>query len=77
MAGLFRRSLSYLNSPLFKKLFTVLVRHRVWSGNLAPYLKKHINRLEHVKRRVTKLVGGHNILNYAERLKWLDLPSLA
>ena len=79
IVGLIRRSFSFLDCALFKKLFTTFVRphleyaQAVW----APHLKKHINMIENVQIRATKLVDGLNILDYAERLKKLDLPTLA
>ena len=44
----------------------------VWS----PYLQKHINTLENVQIRATKLVDGLGKLEYSERLKRLNLPTL-
>ena len=79
MVGLIRRSFSFLDCDLFKRLFTTFVRphleyaQAVWS----PYLQKHINMLENVQIRATKLVDGLHKLNYPERLKKLDLPTLA
>ena len=58
---------------------TVFVRphleyaHPVWS----PHLKKHINNIERVQRRATKLIDGFKNLEYQERLLRLNLPTLA
>ena len=79
IAGLIRRSFSFLDGQLFKQLFTSFVRphleycERVWS----PHLRKDINRIESVQRRATKLVDGLRNLSYEERLRKLDLPTLA
>ena len=79
MVGLIRRSFSYLDGHLFKKLFTTFVRphleyaQSVWS----PHLQKYINAIEKVQIRATKLVDGLKHLEYEERLKKLDLPTLA
>ena len=79
MAGLIRRSFDYLDGPLFRQLFTTLVRphleycQSVWS----PHLQKDINAIESVQRRATKLVNGMNGLDYPERLEKLNLPTLA
>ena len=76
---LIRRSFSYLDGPLFKKLYTAFVRphleyaQAVWS----PHLRKYINALENVQIRATKLVDGFKDTDYPERLQRLDLPTLA
>ena len=79
LIGLIRRSFSYLDGPLFKKLFTTFVRpHLEYSQAIwAPHLKRYVNMLENVQRRATKLVDGFHRLDYSERLKRLNLPSLA
>ena len=76
--GLIRRSFSFLDGNLFKKLYISFVRphleyaQAVWS----PYLAKHVNLLENVQIRATKLVDGMKELDYSERLRKLDLPTL-
>ena len=56
--GLIRRSFSFLDVNLFKKLYISYVRphleyaQAVWS----PYLTKHVNLLDNVQIRATKLV---------------------
>ena len=75
---LIRRSFSYLDCEMFKKLYTTLVRphleyaQSVWS----PHLRKHIKQLENVQIRATKLVDGMKHPDYSERLEKLDLPTL-
>ena len=79
IVGLIRRSFSFLDEKLFKKLFTTFVRPHleycaaVWS----PYLMKHIKIIENVQDRATKMIDGFNDLDYTERLKRLELPTLA
>ena len=79
IVGLIRRSFSYLDSKLFKNLYTTFVRphlecaQAVWS----PHLIKHINMIENVQKRATKLVDGLHDLDYPERLKRVDLPTLS
>ncbi len=43
----------------------------------APHHKKHINAIENVQRRATKLVPGPYDMSYKEGLQLLNLPSLA
>ena len=38
---------------------------------------KHITALENVQRRATKLIPGYKELDYKERLKRLNLPTLS
>ena len=78
MVGLIRRSFSYLDSYSFKKMYSAFVRphleyaQAVWS----PHSRKNINMLENVQIRATKLVDGLGNLEYTERLKRLNLPTL-
>jgi len=57
-------------------MYTALV---IWYGNAAWHLmyKKDIDLLERVQRRATRIVSGLANLSYEERLKAMDLPSLA
>ena len=77
--GLIRRSFTYLDGKSFVKLYTALVRphleyaQSVWS----PHLKKFTDLLENVQIRATKLVDHFGGLDYSERLKRLNLPTLA
>ena len=79
MVGLIRRTFSYLSPKMFTKLFTSFVRphleyaQAVWS----PFLLKHVDLIENVQIRATKLVDGFQNLSYMERLKKLDLQTLA
>ena len=41
-----------------------------------PHFRKHIKMLENVQIRATKLVDGMKDLDYSERLKKLNLPTL-
>ena len=76
--GFIRRIFSYLDGPLFKKLFTTLERSHleyepvIWT----PHLKRYITIVENVQRRATKLVDGSHRMSYSEKLKKLNLPSL-
>jgi hypothetical protein len=78
MVGLIRRSFSYLDGDLFKKLFTSFVRphleyaQAVWH----PHSLKQKRIIENVQIRATKLVDGLKDLSYEERLRKLNLPTL-
>ena len=78
IAGLIRRTFSYLDGPLFKKLFTTFVQPHLEYGQViwTPHLKKYITILENVQLRATKLVVGFHHMSYSKRLKKLNLPSL-
>ena len=73
-----RRSFSFLDGCMFKKLYITFVRPHleyavaVW----APHLVKYINIIENVQIRATKLVDGFSQLDYLERLRRLDIPTL-
>ena len=76
--GLIRRTFCYLDTELFKKLYTTFVRphleyaQSVWS----PHLRSQIKQLENVQIRATKLVDGMKNMEYSDRLKQLGLPTL-
>ena len=76
--GLIRRSFSFLDGETFKKLYTSFVRPHLEYANpvWSPHLRKHIRLLESVQEGATKLVDGMKNLEYTERLKKLDLPTL-
>ena len=79
MMGIIRRTFEYLDDKCFSTVFKSLVRshieyeNQVWS----PYLMKHITALENVPRRATELIPGYKELDYKERLKRLNLPTLS
>ena len=76
--GLIRRTFSYLDGETFKKLYTSFVRPHLEYANpvWSPFLQKHIKLVENVQERATKLVDGMKHMDYTERLKKLDLPTL-
>ena len=77
--GIIRRTFDYMDKAIFCLIFKGIVRPHleyaapVWS----PHLDKHIEAIENVQRRATKLVPGLWKLEYDERLKILKLPTLA
>ena len=77
--GLIRRSFSFLDKHLFRKLYTTFVRpHLEYAQSVwAPHLMKHINIIEGVQERATRLVDGFQNIEYPERLKMLNLPTMA
>ena len=78
IVGLIRRSFSFLNCETFKRLYTAFVRpHLEYAQSVwAPHLVKNVTTVENVQIRATKLVDGLSTLEYAERLKRLNLPTL-
>ena len=78
IVGLIRRSFSFLDCVLFKKLYTTFVRpHLEYAQSVwAPHLHKFIDMIEKVQIRATKMVDGLGSLEYSERLRKLDLPTL-
>ena len=74
-----RRTFTKMNAGIFCQLFKGLVRphleyaQAVWS----PQCKTLIKKIEDVQRRATKLIPGFYNLSYPERLKKLNLPTLA
>ena len=79
IVGLIRRSFTHLDANSFKKLFCSIVRPHleyaqcVWS----PHLLKHIDLLEKVQERATKLVDGLQHGEYEDRLSKLKITTLA
>ena len=78
MLGLIRIGFDCLNKEIFMNLYPALVRPlleycvQVWS----PHKRKHVNLIEGVQRRATKLVPELKNLPYEERLKKLGLTTL-
>ena len=77
--GLIGRSFSYLDRYTFVKLYTALVRPHLEYGNTIWYLhlRKYIESVEKVQKRATRLLSEIKHINYEERLKTLNLPTLA
>ena len=76
--GMIRRSFSFLDKDLFRRLYTTFVRpHLEYAQSVwAPYLMKYINIIERVQERATRLVDGFREIEYAERLRLLNLPTM-
>ena len=71
--GAIRRSFKYLDEKTFKLLFTSLVRPIVEYANpvWSPYRIKHVDMIENLQRRATKMLPGMDQLSYPERLEKL------
>ena len=73
------KTFDYIDEVMFKQLYKSLVRPHleyaapVWS----PHNKILIGQLEGVQRRATKRVPGLSNLEYPDRLKKLNIPTLA
>ena len=74
IVGLMRRSFTYVDCKPFTKIYTAFVRPHL---ECTIRLQKYVNMLGNVQIRATKLVDGLGNLDYEERLKRLNLPSLA
>ena len=73
------KTFEYIDESMFKQLFKSLVQPHleyaapVWS----PHDKELITQVENVQRRATKRVPGLGGLEYPERLRRLNMPTLA
>ena len=79
IVGQIRRSFSYLDCDTFRRIYTAFVRPHLEYGQTiwSPYLLRNINAVGNVQVRATKLVDGLGKLEYSERLKRLNIPTLA
>ena len=77
--GLIWRVFEHKDPDTMIKLYKALVRphleyaNQVWS----PHLKKTIEAIENVQRRMTRMIPGLKNMSYEERLHKLKLPTLA
>ena len=69
----------HVDAQMFLQLYMALIRPHLEYANQvwAPHLAKHITLIENVQRRATKLVPGLADLEYEDRLRKLNLPTLA
>ena len=79
MWGTLKRAFKHMDKDIFKKLFSANVRsHLEYAVQFwCPYLRKDINLIESVQRRATKFIPGFRDISYKDRLKKLDMPTLA
>ena len=77
--GIIRQSFIYLDAGILLPLYKALVRSHfdyamiIWN----PHMVKHIESIEGVQRRATKMIPELKHLSYPERLKKLKLPTMA
>ena len=77
--GIAKKTFDRLEPTTFCDIFKGLIRHHleyaapVWS----PHFAKQKEAIERVQRRATKVVPGLGHLSYPERLRALNLPTLA
>jgi len=76
--GLIKRNFPYLNKDAFLQVYKAMVRsHLEYAGSIwFPYKVSYIEKIETVQMRATKLFYPVRNLNYVDRLRNLDLPTL-
>ena len=76
--GLIRRSFKFLDKQMMSQLYKGLVRPHLEHANVvwSPQYAKDAKLLESVQQRATKMVPELKNLEYEERLKAMNLPSL-
>ena len=76
--GMIRRNITYKEKSLIIPLYKAIVRphleYCIQAWNL--YLRKHVDMLEKIQRRATKLIPGLRDLTYEERLNECGLTTL-
>ncbi len=77
--AMIRRTFTHLDKNMLVQLYTSLVRPILEYGNViwSAHLQSHINQLEGVQHRATKMLSTISHLSYPDRLKELNLPSLS
>ena len=79
VAGMIRRNFSCEDDKMLATLYKSLVRPILEYGHCStrPYYNKDIDALENVQRRITKFSPRLRFLPYEERLRKLEIPTLA
>ena len=77
--GAIRRTFKHLDIHTLPLLYKAMVRPILEYGNTAgyPHLIRQANKIEQVQRRATNLIPSLTNLPYEQRLKKLNLPSIA
>ena len=73
-----RRTIKYKEKDMIVPLYTALVRPLLEYGNIiwCPRFEEDNKMIERIQRRATKLITSIKDLDYTDRLKQLNLPSL-
>jgi hypothetical protein len=76
--GLVRRSYEYLDCETMRMLFIALVRPHLEFANVvwSPRLEKDKQLIEGVLRRATKCIPGLKNMEYEDRLRKMNIPSM-
>lgn len=76
--GMIRRTFDYMDKSMMIQLFKGLIRPILEYGNIiwSPSLKKDAMLIESIQRRATKMVPELKEMEYEDRLRALNLPSL-
>jgi hypothetical protein len=76
--GLIRRTIKCKSRNIITKLYKTLVRPKLeyCVQTWRPYLKKHIDNIEKVQHRATKMIEECRFLNYEDRLSQTGLTTL-
>ena len=78
LSGLLMRNITHKSKDIILPLYKSLIRSVLEYGSPVwnPYLRKHVNLIEGVQRRITRCVIGTKGMTYEERLSFLKIPSL-
>lgn len=77
--AIIKRSFSFIDKKIFRKLYKALVRPIIEYGNViwGPWYTGDQEKIEKIQRRATKLVKDIKHLPYQDRMKQLNIPSLS
>jgi hypothetical protein len=79
LLGVIWRTFEYKDKETMVLLYKLLIRPHLEYANQAwaPHLRKDIDSLENVQRRATRMIPGLKDMEYEERLRHLNRPTLA
>ena len=78
LSGLLMRNITHKSKEIILPLYKSLIRSVLEYGSpvWSPKLRKHVNLIEGVQRRITRCIIGTKDMTYEERLTYLKIPSL-